>query len=209
MSQQPKPARLAQSLIEHELAQPDELSCGAAALVMARALLDAGYAQQLAGSCPSVGGAGPCRVASDFSREVALIHRATVSLRGLRGLRGTPSTWSLPAQLPWARRLGTPPWALARALRGLGTPYLVRRATPARYGQITAALLGGHPVPLYVGTPTLPRHVTLIMNADADKLIVYNPARGKTTPLTREDYVAGALGAATGWPRPWWVLLPA
>src|SRR5690242_506736 len=73
--------------------QPDQRSCGATCLVVARALLDDAYAARIE---------EPKR----FREEVLAMHRRTTSLANVRGH----------LQVPWPRALGTPPWALATQL---------------------------------------------------------------------------------------------
>ena len=57
------------------LGQPDQRSCGAAALVVARALLDRGYAELLvSGRHPGTGLALPGSLADRFSHEALAMH---------------------------------------------------------------------------------------------------------------------------------------
>lgn len=178
------------------LRQPDARSCGATVLVVARMLADPAYDQL---------------VRPDFAVEVLATHRR---LTGARGLDGRP-------QLPWPRALGTPPWALARALGTVATParppvpYRTRPLLTGRRGrafdELLAALRDGRPGALYVGTRLLPRHVVLVL-AEADPhgagLRCYEPAQGRLVDVGRQSFVQGRLGLA-GWQRPWFVVLPA
>ena len=75
------------------LPQPDQRSCGPAAMVVARAQADPSFADGLAGR---------------FAVEVLAAHRR-LTRRRLHGR----------LQVPWPRALGTPPWALARELTAL------------------------------------------------------------------------------------------
>src|SRR5262249_53082313 len=85
------------------LTQPDQRSCGPSSLVAAHILLDASY-----------------RPAS-FSTEVLALHRSVTS----------PS-FAGHAQMPWPQALGTPPWAVARAMQDFsGVAY---RTETVRYG---------------------------------------------------------------------------
>ncbi len=79
--------------LEAGLRQPDARSCGAASMVMARALADPAYAET---------------ATTSFTPDVLATHRRLTSWR----LRGR-------LQLPWPRTLGTPPWAVARELSAL------------------------------------------------------------------------------------------
>ena len=78
------------------------------------------------------------------------MHRRTTSSVDVRGA----------AQLPWPRRYGTPPWAVARQLSGsTGTPWQAKAISPwGRSGALkeirTAA--ARQPVPVFVGSRWLP-----------------------------------------------------
>ena len=101
-------------------------------------------------------------------------------LTGLRDRHGR-------LQLPWPRALGTPPWAVARELGGRVRRFRrdeVARGTPP-------------PVPVFLGSRWLPRHVVLALEATDDGLRVYDPARG-----------AVVLIATSRWKKAWWAVLP-
>ncbi|MGI8645803.1 MAG: hypothetical protein ACR2JD_05745 [Nocardioides sp.] len=169
--------------------QPDQRSCGASVLVVERALRDEGYARLL------VDGAQAPR----FREEALGMHRRTTGLVSLSGR----------LQAPWPRALGTPPWAIAGQLsasRGpQGVHWGLRRA--ALLDAIVAAVGSGVTVPLYVGSRWLPRHVVLIVGADAERLSCYEPSSGRLQSVTRHAFRTGSLGLA-GWSRPWCAVLP-
>jgi len=87
----------------------------------------------------------------------------------------------------WPRLLGTTPWAVARALGG--------RVRPFRHDAVRAAL--PHPVPVFVGSRLLPRHVVLVLAATPQDLLAYDPARGDLVPLS-----------TLRWPVRWCAVLP-
>ncbi|KQP64334.1 MULTISPECIES: hypothetical protein [unclassified Nocardioides] len=164
------------------LRQPDQRSCGAAVVVVARMLDDAAYAE---------------RALPRFGAEVLAAHRR---LTGARDATGA-------LQAPWPRAVGTPPWAVARALpRG---PHGVRRAR-GRFEDLLRAV-GHGPAALYVGDRWLPRHVLLAVGRDGDgpaaRLGVYDPGSGTVRTLTRDAYADGALPLGR-WRRPWFAVLP-
>lgn len=206
----------AEKLLRTRPRQPDRLSCGASSAVMARALQDEGYARSLVD-----GEAG-----RDFRDEVLAIHRR------LTGWMGVDHRW----QPPWPRTLGTPPWAVCRALSALGHRYVMRWARPraARvglYDQIERALTAGSPVALYVGTRALPRHVVLAVPspgprlgprpgprpepgrpsgsapAQAGAFSCYEPSSGQVVAVDRAAFIDGGLNLG-GWTVPWFVVLP-
>ena len=174
------------------LRQPDQRSCGASALVVARMVLDPAYADGVD--------------AQRFRREVLDLHR--------RVTRPVDAAGRL--QLPWPRALGTPPWAVARQLSSTGAVDLpplryrwrlvLDRATA--YDRVLAAVRAGRPVALYVGNRWLPRHVVLAIGAREDALEVYDPASGRRESVPRDAFVAARLGLS-GWGRPWFVVAPA
>lgn len=166
-----------------ELRQPDQRSCGAACLVVARMVLDAEYAGTVAGR---------------FDAEVLARHGA---LTGSTDGMGR-------AQLPWPRALGTPPWALARRLSVTGTHYrwrLARWSPEAAFARVLADVRLGLPAPVYVGSAWLPRHVVLGLAGDRDALEVYDPARGRLAEVSRAEFAAGRL-RLSGWDRAWFTL---
>lgn len=159
------------------LRQPDQRSCGAASLVVARMLLDIDYAD---------------RVTPTFHDEVLALHRQVTGPVDARGA----------IQLPWPRALGTPPWAVARQLSAVlpgsyDDRLVLRRA--AAYDRLTGSDL---PAALYVGSRWLPRHVVLVVAADAERLTCYEPSRGVRVEVDRASFVEARLGLA-GWARPW------
>jgi hypothetical protein len=166
------------------LTQPDQRSCGPSSLVAAHILLDDDY-----------------RPAS-FSTEVLALHRVLTS----------PSSGGR-AQLPWPRALGTPPWAVARAMQSFsGVAY---RSETVRFGSrssafssVVTAVTAGRPCPLYVGDTWLPRHVVLAVGPSADGVQVYNPGRGTIDVLTRSSFLSGELTIFGRWNRPWFVVVP-
>lgn len=186
-------------LLERRLVQPDARSCGACVLVVARLLADESYAALLeTGRHPRTGRLLGGDVLDRFRDEVLAMHRRVTGPVDVRGR----------AQLPWPRALGTPPWAVARQLPG---DHRVRPVLPGRRAEsliaIRAALETGGTVPLYVGQPSCPRHVVLVVSGDEAGLLAHDPARGKVVHVTTAEFVGGQL-RATGWPTPWFTVLP-
>ncbi|KRF18860.1 hypothetical protein ASG90_02910 [Nocardioides sp. Soil797] len=172
----------------HPLVQPDQRSCGAAVLVVARMLDDDDYAAYVDS-------------AHAFKDEVLAVHRRVTGTSDATGR----------AQLPWPRALGTPPWAVARELSAItGTPYAARLVLPTALARercldaVEAAARDGHPVALYLGNRWLPRHVVLVLDPD---LTTYDPARGRRVAFRRDQFVDAELHIA-GWSHPWFVVLP-
>jgi hypothetical protein len=166
------------------LTQPDQRSCGPSSLVAAHILLDATYRP------------------ATFSTDVLALHRQLTS-----------GSYAGRAQLPWPRALGTPPWAVARAMSSYsGVEYRTRvvrlGSRDAAFSTVVAALADGHPCPLYVGSTWIPRHVVLAVEPSADGVQVYNPGRGSVDELTRASFVAGELTVFGRWTRPWFAVLP-
>ena len=87
----------------------------------------------------------------------------------------------------WPRALGTTPWAVARRVGG--------RVRRFRREEVIAAL--PTPVPVYLGSRWLPRHVVLALEYDDDSLRVYNPANGAVVPMK-----------ASKWKKAWWAIVP-
>lgn len=160
------------------LRQPERRSCGASVLVAARMLAEPSYGESMT----------PDR----FAAEALVTHRR-VTTRAAAGV-------------PWPRALGTPPWAVARAL---GPHHVTRLAWPdpgARFDQTLTAVRAGHPAALYVGNRWCPRHVVLAAAApEPGTLLVYEPATGRVLPVDRLSVVERRMGLA-GWDRLWFVV---
>ena len=192
----------------HGLVQPDQKTCGSAVLVMARMINDPAYAEYvLGGTHPVTGLVVGGSVRERFGAEAAAMLRRT----------NLPVDVSGRLQVPWPRQFGTLPWAVARQMHGPagsgvpGTTYDVTPVLPHRrdqaFARTVAAVAAGHVVPLFVGNRWLARHVVLVVAGDDQRLRVYDPAAGRRVDLSRDDFVAGRLGAG-GWPVPWFVVLP-
>ena len=168
------------------LAQPDQRSCGPSSLVAAHILLDPAYA---ATQNPHA-----------FAGSVLDLHRQ---------LTGASAFGR--AQLPWPRALGTPPWAVARAMSEFsGVRYDTTLVPFHDRGRLFDRLVGAvaeRPAPFYVGD-LIPRHVVLAVAPTDDGVQVYNPAHGTLVEMARADFVAGRLTTFGRWTRPWFVVLP-
>lgn len=169
-----------------KLHQPDRKSCGAAALVMAKRLMDPDYARAH-------------REQKVFGREVQRLHRQITSMLDTGG----------GLQLPWLRAIGTPPWAAAREMRIMtGHDYAVhpsrRDSTTWRWVQEATPQ---RPVIVYVGDRWCPRHVVLAVERVDDAAWTYEPAAGHMVRVTRERWDKGPVNLA-GWNQPWFVVAP-
>lgn len=177
------------ALFDEPLRQPDQRSCGAAVLVVAELLRRPAWREVVV-------------TPLDFRREVLAMHRRVTSPVDVAGR----------LQVPWPQALGTPPWAVARQLSATtGVPHDVHWAGPDRsatFDRVVAAVREGRPVPVYVGSTWLPRHVVLAVETPGDDALrAYEPASGLLATVTRERFVASRLGLA-GWDRPWFVVAP-
>ena len=122
-------------------------------------------------------------------------------------------------QLPWPRRFGTPPWGARAELENgaapAGTRYEVRwcrwgseQRLRDRVGQVRDRVGQDRPALLYIGSSTLPRHVTLLVASETGPgLDVYDPSAGSLQALD-VDAFAGRRLAVAGWPVPWCVVQP-
>lgn len=204
--------------------QHDPTSCGAACLVVLRALGDPALARDL--------DAAPGAFSTAMSAQRDATAHAALGL------------------LPWPRALGTPPWTAAREARFPGVRYVSRpllsgSSHPATLRRALEsahrATLAGLPVPIYSGhflldrTPArslpcpvvLPRHVVLALPASparpafrpdgASLLHVYEPGSGLVHPVSVDELAAAhrpeprfarARAALGQWPQIGWILLP-
>lgn len=181
-----------------DFVQPDQRSCGATAMVVARILNDPAYAA-------FVEGTGDVR--GRFRTEALAMHRRITSLADVSGR----------AQLPWPRALGTPPWAVARQLSGTraadGTLasygwHTCRLSPGTAFDRLLAAAAVGRVSALYLGSTWLPRHVVLVTgSAPTGTVQVFDPAHGRLREVTREAFT-GRRVAIAGWDVPWFVVVP-
>ena len=177
----------ARHLFGSKLRQPDQRSCGPSCLVVARMVLDPAYKD---GALPR------------FDAEVLETHRRVIGSR--------PAAGAL--QLPWPRALGTPPWAVAHEMeRMTGVRYswrLGRWRRKKAFERIVAGLETGLPVPVYVGSGLLPRHVVLALDEEEPGAVeIYNPAPGHLVTVARKAFLDSALGLGS-WDVPWFTVTP-
>ncbi len=178
--------------------QPDQRSCGATVLVVAKLLADPQYAAYVEGADG---------LAARFRAEALAMHQRVT---GLADTSGRP-------QLPWPRAFGTPPWAVARQLGatpaadGSHATYswrLVRTSQSASYDRLLAAARTGRVSAVYLGSTWIPRHVVLVVDATPQgTLHVYDPAAGRLTELARAAYAGNHVGIA-GWDVVWFDVTP-
>ena len=190
--------------------QQSNLTCGSACLTVARMLIDPAFAHWIAtgeGARPgSPRGRSP---AERFAAYERVVHRRTNTLTlGASGLN-----------LPWPRRLGTPPWGAKRELElgaaKQGATYgvslvrpLARSALVESFERLNAVVSDGMPALLYVGSETLPRHVLLILPGNGDdRLDVYDPADGSVRARGVRSFASHEL-RLSGWDLPWFVVAP-
>jgi len=196
--------------------QQSQVTCGSTSLIVARMLVDPVFARWVAQGCPSGpdvpsghdlpgGGTEDQRLAA---LEQIVLARTT-SLIGPGG----------PFQLPWPRRLGTPPWGARSELEDgaaeIGVRYEIvwcRLGSQGRlrrhHDEIRQRVRPGRPGILYVGSRWLPRHVTLVVpTASGDGVEVYDPATGRVQALPATTFGPRRLELA-GWDVPWCLVLP-
>ena len=161
------------------LRQPDTRSCGAASVLGARALLSAWRPE-------------------DAAHEIAEEHRLLTSARSPRDR----------LQVPWPRALGTPPWAVANALRALTGEHIATvfvRPRPVIGYDVLREQLRERPVGVYLGSRWLPRHVVLAVGEVAGGVEVFDPAAGRLVTVREQDWTAHRVGVA-GWSHFWFVV---
>ena len=128
--------------------------------------------------------AGDAALRERFKTETLAMHQR---ITGLADTSGKP-------QIPWPRKFGTPPWAVARQLaatpggrrhRARRTPGTSRApACPAAYQRLLDAADAGRVSAIFVGSTWLPRHVVLVVDATSEATLhVYDPARGRVSEL--------------------------
>jgi hypothetical protein len=178
-------------------------------MVVARFLGDPEYRKLLEGGSLTSPRtlAGDTALRERFKSETLAMHQR---ITGLADVSGKP-------QVPWPRKFGTPPWAVARQLSGtVGTDgtratyswHVARTSLPAAYQRLLDASRAGRVSAIYVGTTWVPRHVALVVDAtERDTLHVYDPARGRLDELDRLAFTGNQVDIA-GWDVGWFVVTP-
>lgn len=190
--------------------QQSTVTCGSACLTTARMLLDPAFAHWIStgeGALPgSPAGRSP---AERFAAYERVVHRRT------NGFTLDHSG----VNLPWPRLLGTPPWGAKRELElgaaKHGTEYAITLLRPLpqdrlsrAFDHLNAVVADGMPGLLYVGSPTLPRHVLLVLPGTGDdRLDVYDPADGSVRARSVRSFATHEL-RLSGWDVPWFVVAP-
>lgn len=164
------------------LRQRDGVSCGPAVAVVAGALLDPAYRRQLAGP-------------AWFAREQGLVH-GRVNRAWPRSLGVTPMGMAKAINAQAARRGVAYRWRLCHGLWG-------RRDAMV---DVVAAVAQQRPVAMLVGS-LIPRHWVLIVDAEGDRLRVYEPSSGEVRVSSVRAVRAGRL-TGLGYPRPFAFVLP-
>lgn len=112
----------------------------------------------------------------------------------------------------WPRRLGTTPWAMARAITlqaaAVGSPYRWRwwRGRCDQLTDVLDAVAAGRPVAMLVGR-VVPRHWVLIVEVSGDVLSCYEPSSGEVRTVDLAA-VREARLRRLGFPRPFAFVLP-
>ena len=158
------------------LAQPDRRTCGPSVLVSLLMLESEDYRGRVLRG-------GPEAARARFADEVWAAHRST----------NRAVDWHGRLQLPWARALGTGPWALARHVGGRAR-YVLLPGGARRRTTCSSPRCGSGPTPVYVGNRWTPRHVVLAVAEQDGVVTCYEPASGRRTRFTREEWRGPARG---------------
>jgi hypothetical protein len=190
--------------------QQSSVTCGSACLTVARMLVNPQFAHWIVrGEGPSLDAPAGASEAERFAAyERVVMGRTNRLYAGGRRLN-----------LPWPRRLGTPPWGARKELEfgasRRGTTYVVDVLRPhlprrlrADHARLRDVVADGEPALLYVGNAVLPRHVVLVLPGDGDNLLdVYDPATGMVSLLDEASFAERRL-RLSGWDVPWIAVQP-
>lgn len=190
--------------------QQSQVTCGSACLTVARMLVDPLFARWIVtGEGPRPGVRDAPTQAQRFAAYERIVHQRTNGLYAGNGR----------LNLPWPRRLGTPPWGAQKELEfgaaRRGTSYavtLLRHSSPAalavHFERLLHVVADGEPALLYVGDAALPRHVVLILpDNGVGNLEVYDPYAGSVTELTRAAFTNRRVHLAN-WELAWFSVEP-
>ena len=190
--------------------QQSPVTCGSACLTVARMHVDPQFASWVRTGLPNPPGSPEGSTPGErFAAYERIVMRRTNSL--------LPGAHRL--NVPWPRRLGTPPWGAQRELEygaaRRGTEYTLdilrtdsRRELVTSFDTLVDVVAEGEPGLLYVGNTVAPRHVVLVLPGDGDRMLdVYDPGSGRVSHLRRDAVVEGRLGLS-GWDVPWVAVRP-
>ena len=188
--------------------QQSPVTCGSACLTVARMLVDPLFASWMRTGAPQPAGltarAPPRPSASRPTSGSSCAAPTACSPAGHR------------PNLPWPRRLGTPPWGArararvrrrpdaARCTRSTCCAATARPTSWRSFDTLVDVVAEGEPALLYVGNALSPRHVVLVLPGDGDRMLdVYDPATGRVDHLRRDTVVRASarpqrLGRAVG-----------
>lgn len=181
------------------LDQVDHTTCGSAVLLAMAAWADPDVLARMDGDAAvrEIAGGQVVGFGARFDARQQQVHRETNRF--------------------WPRALGTTPWAMAAWLRRrvpAAGPYRVRLVDDMSAGDVTAAvdaveaaLDGGRPVPLLVGS-FIPRHYVLVLGRHGDGWRVYEPTSGSVRALDVALVGARRLRPVLGFDRLHAALLP-
>ena len=190
--------------------QQSPVTCGSACLTVARMLVNPAFARWITtGEGPRVDAPPGATEQERFAAYERVVMARTNRVRAGGGR----------LNLPWPRALGTPPWGARKELEfgasRTGTQYelrpvrqLTRRGLRTAHARLVEVVADGEPALLYLGSALLPRHVTLVLPGDGDRVLdVYDPATGQVTLLDEDRFANRKLGIA-GWDVPWVTVQP-
>jgi hypothetical protein len=190
--------------------QQSPVTCGSACLTVARMLVNPDFARWIVSG---EGSRGDAPEGATESERFAAYER--VVMKRTNGLYAGGHRLNL----PWPRRLGTPPWGAKKELEFgaarrattyevevLRAPGASRRR--AAFRRLLEVVGDGEPALLYVGNAVLPRHVVLVLPGDGDGLLdVYDPGTGLVSLLDEASF-AGRRLRLSGWDVPWIAVQP-
>jgi hypothetical protein len=202
--------------------QVDKTTCGAASMTLMAMMTDPFVALWIV-TGQVIGGYLPPEVLRSVA---ARLPAQTVTERWNSIQRAThiATTHSAVGPLSWPLALGTPPWRIDNVARCAGVRLRGFVVDDGKASDVTAglahasaALRDGIPVPAYVGGDVsmgldgaVPRHVVLLVGADAESLRVYEPGSGAVHVLPKGALAQPhrKLPALGNWSRLVWLVLP-
>jgi hypothetical protein len=190
--------------------QQSPVTCGSACLTVARMLVNPAFARWITtGEGPRADAPPGASEQERFAAYERVVMRRTNRLYAGGGR----------LNLPWPSAMGTPPWGARKELEfgasRRGTDYELkllrahtRRGLREAHARLVEVVADGEPALLYLGNRLLPRHVTLVLPGDGDRVLdVYDPATGQVTMLDEGRFASRELRIA-GWDVPWITVQP-
>ena len=206
---------LPENYLERGLVQPDGTTCGSSSLVVSKMLTHPDYAMKvLLGYDPATGTSYDAPTGTTdpalwrFEQDALAMHDKTNS--GFLGIHWPKAWGTYPSDLTdEMNETSGRPGSKYHTIT-VGDVSLIGTDPDRVYDAMKYDVGNGDPVPIYVGNGVAPRHVVLATGTDdAGNLKIYDPAKGSTITVTRDQWKNNEGSDLGGnWDKRWIAVMP-